>query len=340
MNLSFSVEEHEHILNQLVDAYGVTRHQLRPLNDDLEDDVYGFTDRGHDFVLKVTPQARRSFASLQNQVDWVNFLATHGAPVSRPVPSRHGNFVEQFPINDTTNEPKVSAVCSEYVSGERPNEATGTAELFQHWGQVIGQLHALTMRYRSLQPHSFIRGWDEDPICARHHIPANQTLILEKFDALLDYFRALPQHPSIYGLVHSDLQANNLRVQQGKLWVFDFDDCEMNWFVSDIATALYFALWSPDPARSHAEFAAFVLENMVAGYRREHSLDNEWIARIPRFLKLQEMFVYVIINEYNQVTPHTDLATLPPKQRALLQRYRHNIEQDIPYIESAYCPWD
>ena len=340
MNMSFSVEEHEHILNQLADAYGITRSQLRPLNDHLEDDVYGFTDQGYDFVLKITPQTKCSFATIQSQVDWINFLATHGAPVSRPVPSRHGNFVEQLSINDIADEPKVSAVCYEYVPGERPQEATGTAELFQCWGQVIGQLHALTMRYGALQPLNFIRGWDEDPICARHHIPADQTRVLEKFDALLEYFHALPRHPPIYGLVHSDLQSNNLRVQHGKLWVFDFDDCEMNWFISDIATALYFALWSPDPARSHAEFAAFVLTHMVVGYRREHPLDDEWIERIPRFLKLQEMFIYVIINESNQVTPETDLATLPPKHRALLQRYRHNIEQDIPYIESAYCPWD
>ena len=163
---------------------------------------------------------------------------------------------------------------------------------------------------------------------------------LEKFDALHEYFHALPQDPQVYGIIHSDLQANNVRVQQGKLWAFDFDNCETNWFVSDLAIMLYFALWGADPARSHAEFVAFMVTHLVAGYRREHALDDAWIERIPHFLARQEMFVYVIINHNNQVTPATDLATLAPKQRALLQRYRHNIEQDIPYIESAYCPWD
>jgi Ser/Thr protein kinase RdoA (MazF antagonist) len=286
-------------------------------------------------VLKYTPEATRSFATMQSQVDWVNFLATHGAPVSRPVPSRNGAFVEQLPINDAA----VSVVCYEHVPGERPKEATGTAELFQRWGQVMGQIHALSTRYRPAQRFAPIRAWDEDPTCARRHIPADQTRVLEKFDTLFGYFYTLPKHPQVYGLIHSDLQANNLRVQQGKIWVIDFDDCETNWFVADLATALYFILWEPDPARSHAEFAAFALEHMVAGYRCEHTLDAEWIEQIPRFLKLQEMFVYVTINAYNQVTPHTDLGTLPPKHRALLQRYRHNIEQDIPYIESAYFPW-
>lgn len=335
MNMALSQVEHEYILNQLALVYGVTRAQLHPLTDNLEDGVYGFTDQGQDFVLKVTSQARRSFAAIQSQVDWVNFLATQGAPVSRPRPSRGGNFVEQVAVNDTA----VSAVCYEHMSGERPREATGTAELFQAWGQLIGQLHALTLRYTPSQPFAPIRAWDEDPICARHHIPADQTRVLEKFDNLFAYVHALPKHPQTYGLIHSDLQSHNLRIQQGKLWVFDFDDCEMNWWVADLAIALYYTLWNPDTKRSNAEFAAFVLENMVAGYRREKSLEAEWLERIPHFLKLQEMFVYVIINEYYQVTPQTDLATLPAKASALLQRYRHNIEQDIPYIESAYFPW-
>lgn len=336
----FTVENHATILNQLAHTYGIARPQLHPLTDNLADGVYGFTEQGQDFVLKITPQTKRSFATLQSQIDWVNFLATQGAPVGRPIRSRRGNFVEQISIDDTLNDIAVSAVCYEYVSGARPQEATGSADLFQAWGQLIGQLHALTLRYTESQPARFIPAWDENPTCARQHIPADQTCILEKFDALLHYFHTLPQHPQVYGITHSDLQANNVRVQQGQLWAFDFDNCETNWFVSDLATMLYFALWGADPTRSHAEFVAFMLENLVVGYRREHALDDVWIERIPHFLARQEMFVYVIINHNNRVTPATDLAALPPKQRALLQRYRHNIEQGIPYIESAYCPWD
>lgn len=48
---------------------------------------------------------------------------------------------------------------------------------------------------------------------------------------------------------------------------------------------------------------------------------------------------YVRVTEYNQVALRDNPEAVPPKHRALLSRYRDNIEQDVPYIESAYFPW-
>ncbi len=320
MNISLSTAEHECIVNQLAHAYGVTRTQLHPLTDNPDDGVYGFTRQRHDFVVKYTLQAARTFSTLQGQVDWVNFLAVHGAPVSRPVPSLRGAFVEQLPINDTT----VSVVCYEHVPGDRPEGTILTADLFQTWGQVMGKIHALSTRYTPAQQHWHIRAWYEGATRDTRTIPADQTLVHEKCDALLRSVHALPNNQQVYGLIHGDFQANNLHVSNGVLWVFDFDDCEYNWFVSDIATALYFTLWEPHPE--------CVLENMLAGYAHERSIGADWNEQIPLFLKLQEMSIYTAITAYNR-------ETLPLKHQALLRRYRHNIEHDIPYIESAYCPW-
>jgi hypothetical protein len=81
------------------------------------------------------------------------------------------------------------------------------------------------------------------------------------------------------------------------------------------------------------------LENILAGYARECTLGAGWVEQIPTFLKLVEMNIYVAILEYNQVALRADATVLPPKHRALLSRYRHHIEHDVPYIESAYNPW-
>lgn len=97
--------------------------------------------------------------------------------------------------------------------------------------------------------------------------------------------------------------------------------------------------WKRPAAQSNAAFAAFVLEHLWAGYAREYALDNSWLERLPIFLKLIEMNNYIAILAYNQTTVQRTPADVPPKQRALLTRYRENIEQDVPYIESAYNPW-
>ena len=327
--------EHDLILSQIARCYGIEQTQLRCLTDNPEDGVYEFTRQGQAFVVKYTLETVRSFSALQGQVDWINFLAAHGVLVSRPVPSQQGGWVEQLPINDTF----VSVVCYERVPGERPVVPTLSAEQWQIWGQTLGKLHALSTQYTPAQPHARIDHWDASATRDRQTIPADQTLVLEKFDALQHYFQALPTDAHVYGLIHNDLQANNLCLDNGRLWVIDFDGCEVNWFIFDIGTSLYFTLWERPVAQSNAAFAAFVLENILAGYAREYSIEAEWVARLPICLKRVEMTCYIDILAYNQVALQSNLEALPPKHRALLNRYRYNIEHDVPYIESAYFPW-
>ncbi|MEZ4682876.1 MAG: hypothetical protein R2932_52575 [Caldilineaceae bacterium] len=118
--------------------------------------------------------------------------------------------------------------------------------------------------------------------------------------------------------------------------MIDFDNCAYHWFFMDIATLLY--LVERPAAQSNATFAAFVLENLWAGYAR-----SRWTWRGCwsgcRSLKQIEMNSYLAILAYNQAVLGNDPAAMPPKHRALLSRYRDNIEQVVPYIESAYNPW-
>ena len=339
--MTTKLTEPQAIMTAVAARYGFAPIQLRLLTDNPADGVYGVTqsagmENEEHFVLKWTKESVRSRSTLQGQVDWVNFLADHGAPVSRAWPSPQGALVEQLAVDDAV----FSVVCYSQAPGERPAGEALTAEFFQNWGQVIGQLHALTTRYTPPQANWHIAAWHEGIANSRQAIPAEQGRVLEKFDALIAHCQSLPTDPGSFGLIHNDLQANNLRLHQGTLTVIDFDDCEYNWFISDLATALYFSLWEkPHPSQSNEEFANFVLKNLFVGYRRQRSLDSIWIEQMPFFLKLQEMWIYIAINEFNQMAQHGQWTTLPPKHRALLTRYRQNIEQDIPYLSSAHNPW-
>ncbi|MEZ4737066.1 MAG: phosphotransferase [Caldilineaceae bacterium] len=332
--MTFSSVEHAQILNQLAHCYGIEPSQLHCLTDNPEDGVYSFTRQAQDFVVKYTESTERSFASLQAQVEWVNFLAAHGALVSRPVPSQQGRLIEQLPNNDSF----VFVVCYVHVPGARPAVPTLTAAEWQLWGQTLGKLHALSAQYTP-QSHGHTDHWNTRASRDRSTIPADQTLVLEKFDALQQYFQTLPQEPHVYGLVHNDIQANNLCLDNERFWVIDFDGYEYNWFVFDLATSLYFTLWERPAAQSNAAFADFVVENLLIGYAREYSIENEWVERLPICLKQIEMNSYLDILGYNQVALQRDPAAVPPKHRAFLSRYRANIEQDVPYIASACNPW-
>ena len=333
--MTLSTTEHDLTLRQLAQRYDLAPDQLHCLTDNPADGVYGFTRHRQAFVIKYSDPTIRSFATLQSQVDWLNFLATQGAPVSRPVPSPQGVLVEQVLLENSI----VSAVCYARAPGVRPPVPRLTAEQWQSWGQTLGKLHVLSSVYTPPLHQVPLSHWDASVTQDRATIPAEQTRVLAKFDALQTYFQTLPTDPQVYGVIHGDFQANNLCLDHKTFWMIDFDDCTYHWFLTDIATSLYFSLWERPAGQSNAAFTGFVLEHLWAGYAREFSLDVAWLERLPIFLKLIEMSTYITILAYNQAALQHDPAAVPSKHRALLSRYRDNIEQDVPYIESAYNPW-
>ena len=98
--MTFSAADHDLILTQLARCYGLAPDQLHCLTDNPADGVYGFTRHGQAFVIKYSDPTVRPFATLQSQVHWLDYLATQGAPVSRPVPSPRGVLVEQLPLEN------------------------------------------------------------------------------------------------------------------------------------------------------------------------------------------------------------------------------------------------
>jgi hypothetical protein len=76
----------------------------------------------------------------------------------------------------------------------------------------------------------------------------------------------------------------------------------------------------------------------LQGYATENKIAPYWIQQIPAFLKWIEMDVYVAATRIFGANQDSLDNVLPRIQQALKQ-YRHNIENDIPYIDSAYFPW-
>jgi Ser/Thr protein kinase RdoA (MazF antagonist) len=329
------MKEKDRILEQVSKCCGINKTQLRCLTDNPLDDVYGFNRDGQDFVVKFTLEASRSFGSVMDQIGWVNFLTTHGVPAARPVTWANGEFVQRLPADDDF----ASLVSYEFVQGVRPDCSTGTSELFQLWGRLLGRIHAQSEAYSLSQESKSIAQWHEILSQHRRAIPADQLVVIEKLDALEAFFRTLSTDSKSYGLIHGDFQANNLRLDGEILRVFDFDSCEHNWFAKDVATSLFYSLWERPIGQTNEEFGSFFLENVLMGYATEHSIGADWLESIPVFLKLEEMHVYAAINDQFKTVLRPDLEGLPATHRALLTQYRHNIERDVPYIDSAYCPW-
>ncbi len=100
-----------------------------------------------------------------------------------------------------------------------------------------------------------------------------------------------PKTKETFGLTHGDFMFSNYTItKDNKVSVYDFDECEYSWFMSDIATFLYFNLISADPAKTAIKIdgADEVIVNFMLGYLSENNLHLEGLKQLDIFFKLRE----------------------------------------------------
>ncbi len=146
----------------------------------------------------------------------------------------------------------------------------------------------------------------------------------------------LPKNRDTYGLIHMDLHPWNFFYHNREIIPFDFDDCVYSWFVADLAMALYYVTqeeadvdghkkkewWPGSLSLSRGALVKTFLEPFLSGYQPENALDSAWLRRIPEFLRLRLLDLYV---GKCMAWGTTDLSE---PQRQNLKRHREAIEDD------------
>jgi len=287
----------DYILDELADRYGCDRNHLRELGS-FESFVYEFSRGEQSAILKLTHDRHRSHDMIRAELDWVNYLARGGVSVASAVASVNGNLVERIKLPHSS----FFAYAFEKAPGGHPRKDDFGPALFESWGTMIGRMHALTRTYRPSDPTLKRYHWYDDPtLDMKRYEGIVDPVVIERFREQVDLIRAFPVAADTYGLTHNDLHQGNFYVADGRITAFDFDDCHYNYFVNDIAMALFYTLRrSGSEPGGPAEAIAF-LTPFLRGYFRENRLDQDWIERIPAFLKMREIDLYLIIHAYNAV---------------------------------------
>ncbi|WP_275589203.1 phosphotransferase enzyme family protein [Paenibacillus sacheonensis] len=116
-------------------------------------------------------------------------------------------------------------------------------------------------------------------------------------DDLIRTLSALPRDSRTFGLIHGDIGVGNFCVdERGGITLFDFDEAQYSWFVEDIALQLYYLVYvygGEDGQAYREDQARRFMKHFMRGYLLEHALDDEWLGRIPLFLRLRELIVYI-----------------------------------------------
>lgn len=262
----------------------------------LQNQVYEYKHGERNLVLRLTPLTNRSELMVQGELDWILFLADKGISLSKPIPSIQGKRTE------VVNSMEGGAICVvfEKAAGRKVGypECLEDDGLYERLGRLTGKMHALSSRYvpskHQLKRHEWHQNWflQHLDLMPQSHVKARRQC-----STLISEIGSLPKDAHSYGLIHGDINVGNFRVsEQDEITLFDFDEAQYSWYVEDIAVQLYYLVYvygGEQGAERRAQQARRFMDHFMKGYREEHHLDEYWIRKLPLFLKLREIIVYI-----------------------------------------------
>ncbi|WP_390926283.1 phosphotransferase [Paenibacillus xylanexedens] len=112
---------------------------------------------------------------------------------------------------------------------------------YENIGQIVGKIHKFSLH--SSSQHSRYE-WNDNALVAsfKKYCPLE---LHDNFDRLITEVSGLAKVKYTYGLIHGDMSPGNYLNDGDKDTIIDYDDAEYNWFVSDIATPLFYEIPIP-----------------------------------------------------------------------------------------------
>jgi len=326
------------LIDEAVRRYNINEATLK-LIPAYENLLYFFEKDEKSYVLRISKSDQQTLPDVQAEVAWKCYLSDSGIRVARPVRSPDNLFVETIDHEDGL----YTACVSEKVPGAAPAESDWNESLYREWGRTMGRMHKLTKDYVPDKDAPHRRQWHEqNSLKAEQLLPPEQKEIIDRCYALMDKLHKLPVTRDSFGLVHMDFHASNFFVENvGKgtgsaspqIWLFDFEDCQYDFFMNDIATPLLYFNWHPEGLESSLIRSPDILDLVknffdcfMEGYSGENTIDRKWFKEIPTFLKLREAL------HYNIVYPDWGDNNPNPVFREFVETHQHNILNDVPYF--------
>lgn len=239
-------------------------------------------------IVRLTHTSRRSQALVEAEVAFMRHLARADVSVVAPIPSKGGDLVEAFVLEDGT--PTV-AYCMTEAPGRIKAPGDWSDDEIVALGELLARAHVAA---ESFDPSGGPRRplWT-DPVFDPGTSLLGDPEFVEAWQWTRDHAAAHPAGGT-HLLIHQDAHFWNLHIDESVgLTLFDFDDCGYGTPEHDVGIVLFywlFAGWS-DPVAA----ARRLLQRLLEGYSRHAELIDEWPDGVDRILKVREADIYLLI---------------------------------------------
>jgi len=298
---------------------------------------YNLTINGAPFLARISKGDESTKIYIRGEVEFINFLGQHNMPVCRVLASKENRLFEVMRIDNENHD----LVVFEESVGKDVEIQDWNPNLFCKMGTLLGSMHRIANSFSfssglATRPH-WNTGLDDT---MKTQIPSTEFDMFEKLVQIMDRMKSWPTDNNTYGLIHADFHSRNFKLENGDVRLFDFDRCEYNWFVYDIANAIYFSMRYPQNLECWRinksvqtyddiqEKVSIFVENLLAGYREIMPLEKAWLNRIPQILKFRDILMYFDFGRDQWALP-----AIPSDYQEYLNDTKTRIMNDSPLIE-------
>jgi len=306
--------------------------KVESLTGGFQNHVFRFLMDHHWYIARLTPIKKRSKELIEAELSFMEELRENNIQTV-DVFSINGKRVNEIIIDNKF----FYITVFHYLESQEldvSDLSIWNTNFFLEWGKTIGQMHRIseTSLKKVCRPV-----WIEDDGQV-NTIPSllvdNKHWLKEIYKYLLIKLAKFPQTNFNFGLIHNDLHQGNFFVNSKQLILFDFDDCAYNWYVQDLATSIYHALWTggayhPKWDKFPQEFLNYFLE----GYMSVRELNENDLVQMELFLQMRELFLFLLFKK------RWDFQHLEEWQSEKLLEMEKNLRHNrIPY-ENELKTW-
>lgn len=320
----FIEKTNDNLLTECAIRYGTNINKLKQLSSH-RNVIYSYMKNFKWYILRITNIINRTPTQIEGEVEWINFLADNGVPVSKPILSKNGKWVELIEMNNTV----YLAVSFQMAEGTVPPINNRDASLFKKMGQLTGKMHALAKMYEPSSKLIKRPEWYDSSLLSyiEMNIPKTEVVVYEKFHKIVNLLHDLSKNADSYGLIHGDIHFGNFNINNNNITYFDFDDCEYGWFIKDIVSQLFHTVLQPYNNMSKEQYAIYFMKNFWNEYNKQNILNSYWLKKIPIFLKLREIILYSILYNWREFNSCSSWVV------DFMTDRKKRIEYEIPVID-------
>ena len=229
---------------QLLKDYGIRDAQVSCINFEFNATFAVESESGVKYALRININSTRTVDNMKAEVEWVRYLnRISGLHAPTPIATLDDQYIVSGSHADSGQT--LYGVMYSWLDGEEIGDEP-TMEQLHQVGRVMATLHEESSEFALSSGNSLPKFNDffwgtEDLLFSDKSVlsDADRALLQQAHDLIMQFTNELYENSKIH-IIHADMHGWNLMWNEGRLSIFDFDDCGYGVEAQDLAVTLYY----------------------------------------------------------------------------------------------------